>query len=52
MDTIKEIIKSIERDIEEMSQPIAYPEADQFYAGAIMYANYILSVLQNLDIKK
>lgn len=48
MDTIKEIIKSIERDIEEMSQPITYPEANQFYAGAIMYANYILRVLQNI----
>ena len=52
MYTIQEITQSIERDIKEMSQPITYPEADQFYAGAIMYANYILRVLQNLNLAK
>lgn len=51
MDTIQEIIKSIETDIDEMKEPILYP-SDQFYAGAVMYAEYILSVLQSLNIKK
>lgn len=48
MDTMTTIIESIERDIEEMSQPITYPEAEQFFAGTIMYAEYILGVLKNL----
>lgn len=54
MDTtiIAIIIESIERDIEEMSQPIDYHKANQFYAGAVMYAEYILSVLQNLNLAK
>lgn len=46
------ILESIERDIKEMKQPLEYHKADQFYSGAVMYAEYILSVLKNLNLEK